>query len=527
MRQRPSTVALFVVCIILGHPATALVSGSYSTSTTRLPTSALSATGGDWTEVSRNATRVEKKSFFLHSWFSPIIARQRSRLSLSTTTANLVELAESTVGESSSAGAPQQPADNTQINHETSNATSTTTVKVHSYKDPRSGDVYQGLNTAKNKFTAFLQQAGVELVWPPLVTTEYVSVHHEGRRHEWRSLWKARRLVTDRTELLAVYPSDHVQTAGRRRRRRGGFMDLLHLYTERLVAILEDEEQEQLVDWLQEHYADTWRLREDQLAVVGEPEQLARLQHFLEWFRGYFPYYYDRCGHCGASLKEDLAKQKDEDKDETLLCVDDDEEVSDDSDDDDEDGSEYQTFIGYIYPNDGELVGKASRTELYQCHACRKFTRFPRFNSAQHVIEHRRGRCGEYSMLLFKFLRALGHEARWVVDWADHVWAEVSLGEGAERRWVHLDPCEAAVDDNLLYQGWGKKQTYILAFYAPARRVASGGVAWIEDVTQAYTSDSLDAIGQRRDESNDTVKASIDKAIIELQNKLTERQEHR
>lgn len=38
---------------------------------------------------------------------------------------------------------------------------------------------------------------------------------------------------------------------------------------------------------------------------------------------------------------------------------------------------------------------------------------------------------------------------------------EVSLpGKG----WVHLDPCEAAVDEPLLYQSWGKNQTYILAF---------------------------------------------------------------
>ena len=32
------------------------------------------------------------------------------------------------------------------------------------------------------------------------------------------------------------------------------------------------------------------------------------------------------------------------------------------------------------------------------------------------------------------------------------------------RGWVHMDPCEAAVDEPLLYESWGKNQTYILAF---------------------------------------------------------------
>jgi peptide-N4-(N-acetyl-beta-glucosaminyl)asparagine amidase len=54
-------------------------------------------------------------------------------------------------------------------------------------------------------------------------------------------------------------------------------------------------------------------------------------------------------------------------------------------------------------------------------------------------------------------------------------------------RWVHLDPCEAAVDQPLLYQSWGKNQTYILAYSADG----------VEDVTLLYTSDH-DAVGARR-----------------------------
>lgn len=55
------------------------------------------------------------------------------------------------------------------------------------------------------------------------------------------------------------------------------------------------------------------------------------------------------------------------------------------------------------------------------------------------------------------------------------------------RGWIHLDPCEAAVDEPLLYQSWGKNQTYILAFTREE----------VQDVTHVYTSD-FEAAKQRR-----------------------------
>lgn len=54
-------------------------------------------------------------------------------------------------------------------------------------------------------------------------------------------------------------------------------------------------------------------------------------------------------------------------------------------------------------------------------------------------------------------------------------------------RWVHLDPCDAVVDQSLLYQAWGKNQTYILAYSEEA----------VEDVTLHYTDDG-DAVRARR-----------------------------
>ena len=209
--------------------------------------------------------------------------------------------------------------------------------------------------------------------------------------------------------------------------------------------------------------------------------------------------------------------------------------------DEDDDGG---TFLGYIYPTKDELKGKAGRTELYQCHKCHKYTRFPRFNAATSVLQAERGRCGEYSMLLYRMLRALGHESHWVVDWADHVWAEIYLND----RWIHLDPCEAAVDEPLLYEGWGKKQTYIVGFHAPrlphqqdgtgtttttpaaaaaldsvfATTAADSQMPTIEDVTQYYTSSNSTVIQGRREESAESIQESVQETAKSLKAKQRE-----
>jgi len=445
---------------------------------------------------------------------------------------------------------------------------STTMVKVHTFVHPRTGKTYKAINTPKSKFLAFLTysdpflqgtNAGAistqEHVWETTTTTrgepqppqhqrqatfsssssssqQQQQVEQKRLLKEWRMLWERQRLITDRTEFLAVYPSDVVVAATKTKHgknnnnnnngavvhKRGGFADLLHLYRERIVAILKDEkedyrQQRSLVTWLEQNYGHE---KVDQLKAANfrhcsSSKQLSLLKEFLEWFRSTFPYYYDRCGTCGASLKEDPVPATTE---------------NDDDDDDDEHDSSSHTFMGYVYPGADELKGKASRTELYKCHKCNSWTRFPRYNSAWHVMNHKRGRCGEYSLLLFRFLRALNHEARWVVDWADHVWAEVKTDSLS---WVHLDPCEAAVNENLIYEGWGKKQVYILAFYAPSRFRKEGWLLQpsqpttpiIEDVTTTYTSDSEFKIQQRRDEPRSTVVDAISDAIVELESTLT------
>jgi peptide-N4-(N-acetyl-beta-glucosaminyl)asparagine amidase len=64
------------------------------------------------------------------------------------------------------------------------------------------------------------------------------------------------------------------------------------------------------------------------------------------------------------------------------------------------------------------------------------------------------------------------------------VWTEIQLSDGD---WIHIDPCEAAVNEPLLYQSWGKDQTFIFAYSHTD----------IDDVTFTYTSNSS-AVYERR-----------------------------
>ena len=218
--------------------------------------------------------------------------------------------------------------------------------------------------------------------------------------------------------------------------------------------------------------------------------------------------------------------------------------------DGDKESEEEFSFLGYVYPTPTERLGNATRTELYRCRSCSSFTRFPRYNKALWVTSTKQGRCGEYSMLLYRMLRVLGYDKiRWVVDWSDHVWVEVWLGDAVHKssengRWVHLDPCEAAVDNPLLYESWGKNQTFIVAFHDPfysssreqetvtasAEKLHDGIEAApqpqyvmvvegknhssvfppVEDITRQYTSDNAEVIRERRGMAEEPVSEAID-----------------
>ncbi|CAM9361779.1 unnamed protein product [Discosporangium mesarthrocarpum] len=309
----------------------------------------------------------------------------------------------------------------------------------------------RGLNGAPSSGDGTTQLAAGEDLKTPGITVSDVDLSDEATKEDLQQLWRAGRLLSqdrDAAEILRGKPS---------------FSDLLMSYTKRTKENhWEEIPKARLVQTLRRYNPQVVDLCQYAPEKSVE-ETILSLKGLLEWFRKDFPYYYGAC----------------------LSCE-----------------SRNSTFMGYVHPSQEELDYKAGRTELYWCPACGQVSRFARFTAVSKVLETRRGRCGEYSVLMLHLLEALGYSCRWVVDWEDHVWLEASIGG----RWVHIDPCEAAVDEPLLYESWGKQQTYILAF-SPQEVV---------DVTSTYTSD-FEAAKSRRDVGEDTIRSLISSATKELQ----------
>ncbi|CAI5732351.1 unnamed protein product [Peronospora destructor] len=145
-----------------------------------------------------------------------------------------------------------------------------------------------------------------------------------------------------------------------------------------------------------------------------------------------------------------------------------------------------------------EITGQASRVEVYQCLACGAYTRFPRYNDPVKLLDTRTGRCGEWANCFTLCCRAMGFEARYVLDVTDHVWTEV-YSEHC-KRWLHCDSCEEQLDCPLTYEvGWGKKLSYIFSF----------GHDEVVDSARRYTLNWSEMLARRQDVSEKWLETTI------------------
>ncbi|GMG27882.1 unnamed protein product [Ambrosiozyma monospora] len=119
--------------------------------------------------------------------------------------------------------------------------------------------------------------------------------------------------------------------------------------------------------------------------------------------------------------------------------------------------------------------------ERYKCNKCGTVNEFPRYGNAMTLLKFRKGRCGEWANCFTLILKSLGLKVRYLWNLEDHVWCEYYSKN--LKRFIHLDPCENAFDNPLLYNhGWGKKMSYVFAI----------SDHYIQDVSDRYVDSKSD-----------------------------------
>ena len=105
-----------------------------------------------------------------------------------------------------------------------------------------------------------------------------------------------------------------------------------------------------------------------------------------------------------------------------------------------------------------------------------------------------------------------------------------SDGSSSNSKRIHFDPCEAAIDEPLIYESWGKNQTYIISFpisncnsnngsgSSSSSSSSGGSSGGVLDVTSHYTSNFTASI-LRRLEKNET-QEMVSNAINSINNKV-------
>jgi len=168
-------------------------------------------------------------------------------------------------------------------------------------------------------------------------------------------------------------------------------------------------------------------------------------------------------------------------------------------------------------PEEDGLPDGCVYADLRSCGACGaggpRFFEYARLHGplalfgTRHTRDWVMGQCEEFSRAGHALFASLGYEARYVLDFTDHVWIEVGLRRGDETVWLHADPSEGVLDRPLMYEkGWGKKLTMIFAF-----------TPWdIEHVTARYTEDYAATVARRM-----IPEGTLDGLLEEARRRLT------
>nr|CAD7394183.1 unnamed protein product [Timema cristinae] len=199
----------------------------------------------------------------------------------------------------------------------------------------------------------------------------------------------------------------------------------------------------------------------------------------------------------------------------------------------------HSTLIPCVTPAK-DLTSVDDDIEVYRCGVCTATTKFHRYNDVGKLLETKCGRCGEWANCFTLLCRAMGWDARFIVDEGDHVWTEVysaaqkhwlhcdtckdncdiyscffqvysstqnrwlhcdtckdncdihscffQVYSATQKRWLHCDPCENVCDAPLMYEtGWGKKLSYVIAYSCDE----------VQDVSWRYSSDHAGILARR------------------------------
>jgi peptide-N4-(N-acetyl-beta-glucosaminyl)asparagine amidase len=185
------------------------------------------------------------------------------------------------------------------------------------------------------------------------------------------------------------------------------------------------------------------------------------------------------------------------------------------------DRKEQALLVGQIAcaPEYDTIADDCVYAELRHCSDCNgtsRFFEYARFHGPLQLFGTRRnrdwvmGQCEEFSRAGYALLASLGYEARYVLDFTDHVWIEVRLPSGGNSTWFHADPSEGVLDSPLMYEkGWGKQLSMIFAFTPMS----------VEHVTARYTND-YQATVYRRGISEEQLEAVLTEANERLKYEL-------